>query len=51
VAGEAAEQLSTLVTLVTCRFIEESLTESERRAVTQKLILASLNEMEGTASH
>jgi len=51
VAGEASEQLITLVTLVTRRYIEESLTESERRAVTQKLILASLNEMEGTASH
>jgi F0F1-type ATP synthase membrane subunit b/b' len=50
VASEASEQLVTLITLVTRRFIEESLTESERRAVTQKLILASLNEMEGTAS-
>jgi len=50
VAGEASEQLVTLITLVTRRFIEESLTESERRAVTQKLILASLNEMEGAAS-
>lgn len=50
VASEASEQLVTLITLVTRRFIEESLTESERRAVTQKLILASLNEMERTAS-
>ena len=50
VASEASEQLVTLITLVTRRFIEESLTESERRAMTQKLILASLNEMEGTAS-
>jgi F-type H+-transporting ATPase subunit b len=50
VAGEASEQLVTLITLVTRRFIEESLTESERRTVTQKLILASLDEMEGTAS-
>ena len=50
VASEASEQLVTLITLVTRRFIEESLTESERRAVTQKLILASLNDMEGTAS-
>lgn len=48
VAGEASEQLITLITQVTRRFIEESLTESERRAVTQKLILANLNEMEGT---
>jgi F-type H+-transporting ATPase subunit b len=50
VTSEASEQLVTLITLVIRRFIEESLTESERRAVTQKLILASLNEMEGTAS-
>ena len=50
VASEASEQLVALITLVTRRFIEESLTESERKAVTQKLILASLNEMEGTAS-
>ncbi len=50
VASEASEQLVTLITLVTRRFIEESLTESERRAVTQKLILASMDDMEGTAS-
>jgi F0F1-type ATP synthase membrane subunit b/b' len=50
VAGEASEQLITLVTLVIRRYIEESLTESERRAVTQKLILASLKEMEDSAS-
>ena len=50
VAGEASEQLITLITLVSRRFIEESLTESERRAVTENLILASLQEIEGTAS-
>jgi F0F1-type ATP synthase membrane subunit b/b' len=50
VVREASEQLVSLITLVIRRFIEESLTESERRAVTQKLILASLNEMEGTSS-
>jgi len=50
VAGEASEQLVTLITLVSRRFIEEALTESERRAVTQKLILANLNEMEDTSS-
>ncbi len=50
VAGEASEHLVMLITEVTRRFIEESLTESERRAVMQKLILTSLNEMEGTAS-
>jgi len=49
VAGEASEQLVKLITLVTRRFIEESLTESERRAVTQKLILASLDELEGAS--
>jgi F0F1-type ATP synthase membrane subunit b/b' len=49
-ASDASEQLVALITLVTRRYIEESLTESERRAVTQKLILASLNEMEDTAS-
>ncbi len=50
VASEASEQLVTLIMLVVRRFIEESLTEDERRAVTQKLILASLAEMEGPAS-
>jgi F-type H+-transporting ATPase subunit b len=50
VTSEASEQLVTLITLVTRRYIEESLTESERRAVTQKLILASLKEMEDTTS-
>ena len=50
VTSDASEQLVTLITLVTRRYIEESLTESERRAVTQKLILASLNEIEDTAS-
>jgi F-type H+-transporting ATPase subunit b len=50
VTSEASEQLVTLITLVTRRYIEEALTENERRAVTQKLILASLKEMEGTAS-
>jgi F-type H+-transporting ATPase subunit b len=51
VTVEASEQLVTLVTQVIRRFIEESLTESERQAVTQKLILTSLSEMEGTSSH
>ncbi len=49
-AVEAAESLVVLITEVTRRFIEESLTESERRAVTEKLILAGLKEIEGTAS-
>jgi F-type H+-transporting ATPase subunit b len=51
VAIEASEELVTLITVVSRRFIEESLSESERRTVTQQLILASLKEMEGTASH
>ena len=50
VASEASEELVTLVTLVSRRFIEESLSDSERRTVTQKLILASLKELEGAAS-
>ncbi|MGE5174419.1 MAG: hypothetical protein ACM3MD_11400 [Betaproteobacteria bacterium] len=49
-AGEAAGRLVTLITEVTRRFIDEALTESERRAVTEKLILAGLKEMEGSAS-
>ncbi len=50
VAGEASERLVTLISEVTRRFIEEALTESERRAVTEKLILAGLKEMEGSAT-
>lgn len=49
VTSEASEQLVTLITLVTRRYIEEALTENERRAMTQKLILASLKDMEDTA--
>ncbi len=49
VAAEAAERLVTLITEITRRFIEESLTESERRRVTEKLILAGLEEMEGAS--
>jgi F-type H+-transporting ATPase subunit b len=50
VASEASEELVTLVTLVSRRFIEESLSDSERRTVTQKLILTSLKELEGAAT-
>jgi F-type H+-transporting ATPase subunit b len=50
VAGEASEELVTLIIQVTRRFIEEALSESERQAATQKLILASLKEMTDTAS-
>ena len=50
VAGEASEELVTLITQVVRRFIEETLSESERKAVTQKLILASMKEMADTGS-
>jgi F-type H+-transporting ATPase subunit b len=48
VAGEASEELVTLIIQVIRRFIEEALPESERTAVTQKLVLASLKEMTET---
>jgi len=47
---ETSEHLADLVTLVTRRFVDEALTESERRALTQKLILTRLKEMEGIVS-
>ncbi len=50
VVRETSEHLADLVTLVTRRFIDEALTESERRALTQKLILTRLKEMEGIVS-
>ena len=50
VVREASEQLIDLIGLVTRRFLDEALTEHERRALTQKLIFARLKEMEGTAS-
>jgi len=50
VAGEASEELITLITQVVRRFMEEMLSESERQAVTQKLILASMKEMADTGS-
>jgi F-type H+-transporting ATPase subunit b len=49
IASEASEELVTLIIQVTRRFIEEALSESERQAVTQKLMLASLKEMTDTA--
>ncbi len=49
VAGEASEQLVTLISQVTRRFIEEAMTESERQALTHKLVLSSLREPETTA--
>lgn len=50
VVRETSEHLTDLVTLVTRRFIDEALTESERRTLTQKLILTRLKEMEGIIS-
>ncbi len=49
VAGEASEELVTLISQVTRRFIEEAMTESERQALTRKLVLSSLKEPETTA--
>ena len=46
VLNETSEQLVSLVTVTTRRFIDEALTESERRALTQKIILTSLEEIE-----
>jgi F-type H+-transporting ATPase subunit b len=45
VVRETSEHLADLVMLVTRRFIDEALTESERRALTQKLIRIRLKEM------
>ncbi len=50
VISEASEQLVNLIGMVARRFLEEALTDSERRALTQKLILDRLKEMEGTTS-
>jgi len=50
VAGESSEELVTLIIQVARRFLEEALSESERQAVTQKLMLTSLKEMTDTAS-
>lgn len=50
VAGESSEELVTLIIQVARRFLDEALSESERQAVTQKLILTSLKEMTDTAS-
>jgi F-type H+-transporting ATPase subunit b len=50
VVRETSEHLADLVTLVTRRFIDEALTESERRDLTQKLILTRLKEMKDIVS-
>lgn len=47
VISEACEQLVSLVTVTSRRFLDEALTESERRALTQKIVLSSLEEIEG----
>ncbi|MFZ3063236.1 MAG: ATP synthase F0 subunit B [Actinomycetota bacterium] len=49
VINEACEQLVSLVTATTRRFLDEALTESERRALTQKIILSSLEEIESVS--
>lgn len=47
IISEASEQLVSLVTVTARRFLDEALTESERRALTQKIVLSSLEEIEG----
>jgi F-type H+-transporting ATPase subunit b len=46
VVSKTAEQLIALIGQVARRYLEDALTESERRAVMQKLLLARLKEME-----
>jgi F-type H+-transporting ATPase subunit b len=50
VVRQTSEHLADLLTLVTRRFVDEALTESERRALTQKLILTRLREMKSAVS-
>jgi F-type H+-transporting ATPase subunit b len=47
VRREAATRLADLISLATRRYIDEALTEEERRAMTQKLILSRLKEVQG----
>ena len=47
VIHEASEQLIDLIGVVTRRFLEEALTENDRRALTHKLILSRLHELGG----
>jgi F0F1-type ATP synthase membrane subunit b/b' len=50
VARDSAGRLIELTTEVTRRYLDEMLTESDRRALTQKAILASLAELGGPPS-
>lgn len=50
IAREAAGRLVELTADATRRYLDEMLTESERRALTQKAILASLVELSGSTS-
>jgi F0F1-type ATP synthase membrane subunit b/b' len=47
---EASDRLVRLTTEVTRRYLDEMLGENERRALTQKAILASLGELERNAA-
>jgi F-type H+-transporting ATPase subunit b len=49
VTREAADRLTDLITRATRRFIDEALTEDERRTMTQKLILTRLKGVEGAS--
>lgn len=50
VAREATRRLIELTAEATRRYLDEMLTESDRRTLTQKAILASLAELSGSAS-
>jgi len=50
VIAEASEQLISLITETTRRYLDEALTETERRELTQKIILESLEEMESVSA-
>lgn len=47
VVQDASERLIRLTTLTARRYLDEMLTEGERRVLTEKVILESLEEMEG----
>lgn len=50
ISREASDRLVHLTTEVTRRYLDEMLSESERRTLTQKAILASLGELERIAA-
>lgn len=49
VISETSEHLVNLIAETTRRYVDEALTEGERRELTQKIILASLEEMESVS--